>query len=131
MKKEFEKFLGGAWGLEVWSGEKVIFRSKKSGVIGLLDFIKKNGRKHKDIVIFDKIVGQGVALLAAFLKAKAVYGITGSRLAAKRLKSFGIKFYFQKTVPNILNKDRTDLCPLEKISLGKDPLEYCRILLTK
>ena len=92
MKKQFEKFLKSPWGLEIRQGSKTIFRSKKSGVLGLLDFIKKHGRKYKRMVIFDKIVGQGAALLAAYLKAKEVYGKTGSELAAKNLRKFKIKF---------------------------------------
>ena len=44
IKKEFEKFLKSPFGLEIWSGEKIVFRSKKTGVRGLLDFIKKKKR---------------------------------------------------------------------------------------
>ncbi len=124
MKKQFDKFLKTAWGLEVWAENRIIFRSKKSGVLGLLDFIKKHGRKRKDIIIFDKIVGQGVALLAAYLKVQAIYGKIGSRLAAKSLRGYKIKFYFKKTVPNILNKKKTDLCPLEKLSFTKTPEQF-------
>ena len=118
-----------AWGLEVWAENRIVFCSKKSGVVGLLDFIKKHGRGHKDIIIFDKIVGQGVALLAAYLKAKEVYGKTGSKLAAKSLRGYKIKFYFQKTVPNILNKRKTDLCPLEKLSFTKTPPQFYKSLI--
>ena len=131
MKKEFEKFLNSSWGLEIWLGNKIIFRSKKSGVAGLLDFIKKHGRRHRGAVIFDKIVGRGVAMLAAYLKAKEVWGKTGSRLAAKNLRKFKIKFHFYKTVPNILNKKKTDLCPLEKLSFKRTPEEFYRCLAEK
>jgi len=124
MKKQFERFLKTAWGLEVWAGEKMVFRSKKAGVAGLLAFINKYDRKYKNLVIFDKIVGQGVALLAAYLKVKMVYGKTGSKLAAKSLRKYKIKFYFHKTVPNILNKKKIDLCPLEKLSFLKTPKEF-------
>lgn len=126
MKQKFEEFLKSSWGLELWLGNEIIFRSKKSGVRGLLDFINERGEKHESIVIFDKIVGQAVALLAAYLKAKKVYGGTGSELAAKALEKYKIKFYFQKTVPNILNRDKTDLCPMEKLSINKTPEELYR-----
>ncbi|MFH1841413.1 MAG: DUF1893 domain-containing protein [Candidatus Nealsonbacteria bacterium] len=128
MKKQFERFLSSSFGLEVWSERKLVFKSKKSGVKGLLDFIKKHGRRYKEIVIFDKIVGQGVALLAAYLRALEVFGKTGSKLAAKSLRKHKIKFYFKKTVENILNKENTDLCPLEKISFKKSPEEFYKIL---
>jgi len=118
--------LASVWGLELWiacppklgerrRGNKIIFRSKKSGVRGLLDFINERGEIQEGIVIFDKIVGQAVALLAAYLKAREVYGGTGSELAAKALEKYKIKFYFQKTIPNILNQDKTGLCPFEKL----------------
>lgn len=124
MKKQFERFLISAWELEVWAGESRVFRSKKAGVAGLLAFIQKHDQKYKDLVIFDKIVGRGAALLAAYLKAKAVYGALGSKLAVQALKKFKIEFYFQKTVPNILNRHQTGLCPFEQLSLGKTPEEF-------
>jgi hypothetical protein len=131
VKQKFEKFVKNGWGLELWLGNDLIFRSKKSGVQGLLDFINEQGTDREGIVIFDKIVGQAVSYLAAYLKAGEVYGITGSKLAGKALDKFGIKFHFQNTVPNILNKDGTDLCPMEKRSGGKTPEEFYQSLSDK
>lgn len=129
MKKEFEKFLESPFGLEIWSGDKIVFRSKKAGVKGLTEFIKKYGKRFKGLIIFDKIVGQGAALLAAYLNTEKVYGKTGSKLAAKALKRFKIKFYFQKTVSNILDKKKKNLCPLEKRSFLKTPEEFYKHLM--
>lgn len=128
MKEQFDFFLKSSWGLELWLGQKLVFRSKKSGVKGLLDFIKRRGRRYNNLVIFDKIVGQGAALLAVYLKAKVVYGKTGSKLAAKTLKKYKIAFYFQKTILNILNKDQTDTCSIEKLSIGKTPEKFYNCL---
>jgi len=135
MEKQFEKFLKSPWGLELClpagrQGCKIIFRSKKSGVRGLLDFIIA-GEKCEGMIIFDKIVGQAVALLAAYLKAQEVYGAMGSELAAKALEKHEIKFYFQKIIPNILNRDKTDLCPMEKLSIDKTPKEFYNSLKQK
>lgn len=140
MEKEFKRFLISAWELEVWVGEKIIFRSKKSGVRGLLDFVNGYGRRYGNLVIFDKIVGRGVALLIVYLKVKncenvscrdekrsrslEVYGALGSELAAKVLKQHKVKFHFEKTVPNILNRDGSSICPIEKLSFDKSPEEF-------
>jgi len=84
VKQKFEEFLKSSWGLELWLGDKLacppklgelrrgipIFRSKKSGVRGLLDFINERREPCRNLVVFDKIVGRGAALLAAYLKAK-------------------------------------------------------------
>ncbi len=129
MKQKFEEFLKSVWELEVWTGGRIIFRSQKSGVGGLLDFVIEQGEKHEGIIIFDKIVGQAVALLAAYLKAREVYGDVGSEFAIKALEKYKIKFYFQKTFPNILNRDKTGLCPFEKLSLGKTPQEFYNCLI--
>ena len=136
MEKQFEKFLKSPWGLELClpagrQGCKIIFRSKKSGVRGLLDFVNEQGEKHEGMIIFDKIVGQAAALLAAYLKARVVYGVTGSEPAARVLEKYKINFYFPKTVPKILNQDQTDLCPMEKLSLDKTPKEFYNSLKQK
>lgn len=142
MTKEFEKFKKSDFGLEIWNGGKVIFHSKKSGIQGLLEFIKKKEKTTKDLtplrnkfltglVIFDKKVGNAVALLCVYLRVKEVYGAVGSQSAEKTLKENKIKFHFSKTISNILNKAETDICPMEKMSLGNTPAEFLDLLKTK
>jgi len=127
-ESEFEKFLKSDWELNILKENKIIFRSKKSGVRGLLDFLQENGKQNGDVVIFDKIVGRAAALLTIYLGAKEVYGGIGSNTAAQVFRRYKIKFYFSKTYPNILNKDKTDLCPMEKLSLNKNPEEFYNLL---
>lgn len=124
MEKEFKNFETSEFTLEIRSGKKRIFRSKKEGVRGLIDFIKKYGRRFKNLIIFDRVIGNAAALLFAYLKAKEVYGIIVSDLAKETLNKFKIKYYFKKTIPNILNKKETDICPLEKLSFQKTPEEF-------
>lgn len=111
--------------MEIWSGNKVIFRSKKEGIKGLLEFIKKSKKFPKNSIVFDKKVGNAVALLSAYIGAKGVFGVVGSKSAEKTFKKFKIKFHFLKTIPRILNKKGTDICPLEKLSSLKTPEEFC------
>ena len=117
--------------MEIWAGGKIIFRSQKSDIQGPLEFIKKNKKPTKNLIIFDKKVGNAVALLCTYLKIKEVYGVVGSKSAEKTLKENKIKFHFSKTIPNILNKDETDICPMEKMSLGNTPAEFLKLLKTK
>jgi len=121
MYKEFERFAKTKFTLEIRQQGKILFRSKRDGVSGLLTFIKKYGQKYQGLVIFDKVIGRAAALLFAYLKTKEVYGVVGSRLAARTLNKFKIKYYFKKTVPGIINKTKTGLCPMEKLSKGKTP----------
>lgn len=128
MKKEFEDFESSNFSLEIWSREKLAFRSKKRGLEGLLNFIGKHGRRLKNLIIFDKVIGNAVALLCVYLRAREVYGIIGSKSAEKTFRKFKIKYYFKKTRPNILNKMETDLCPFEKLSFKKAAKEFYSLL---
>ncbi|MFC1630175.1 DUF1893 domain-containing protein, partial [Patescibacteria group bacterium] len=109
MKRQFEKFLRSSFFLEVWSGEKVVFQSEKHGILGLVEFIQKK-KSFEDLIIFDKIIGRATALLLVYIRAKKVYGELGSERAAEVFQESNIPFYFQKTVPQILNKKGDDLC---------------------
>lgn len=124
MEKKFEKFVKSDFGLEIWSRNKVISRSKKESISGLLDFIKKHGRKTRNLTVFDKKVGNAVALISVYIGAKGVFGVVGSKSAEKTFKKFKIKSHFLKTIPRILNKKGTDICPLEKLSFSKTPKEF-------
>ncbi|MFC1789573.1 DUF1893 domain-containing protein [Patescibacteria group bacterium] len=128
MRKEFEIFTKSDFTLEIWSKDKVIFRSRKERVGGLIDFIKEHGRRFKNLIIFDKVIGNAAALLFAYLEAKEVYGVIGSKLAKKTLRKYKIKNYFKKTIPNILNKTKTDLCSMEKLVLLNSPVQFYKRL---
>ncbi len=127
MEKEFVNFKKSGLGLEIWSGKKVIFSSKKSGIQGLLEFIGKHEKSAGDLIIFDTKVGNAVALLCVFLKVNEIYGVLGSQMAAKTLKENNIKFHFSKTIPNILNKNETDICPMEKLSFFETPESFVKL----
>ncbi|MBI2042147.1 MAG: DUF1893 domain-containing protein [Candidatus Nealsonbacteria bacterium] len=127
-REEFEKFLNGSFGLEIYLKKKLIFRSKKSGVAGLLDFIRENGNHRKGLVVFDKIVGRGAALLCVYIGTEEIFGKLGSSPAAEVLNSHKIRFHFQETVASILNKNQTDICPIEKLSFKKTPEEFYKSL---
>lgn len=128
MRKKFEEFIKSDFGLEIRNEGEVIFNSKKSGIQGLLEFIKNDIKPVNDLIIFDKKVGNAVALLCVYLKTKEVYGLIGSETAKETLEKSDIKFYFSKIIPNILNKEETDICPMEKKSLNKTSEEFLELL---
>ena len=126
--RKFKEFKDSGFGLEIWSGKELLFTSKKGQIKGLVDFIKANGHHFSDLVIFDTIAGNAVALLAAHLAVKEVYAVLGSQRAKDTFEKFNIDYYFQKNIPEILNKAGNDICPLEKLSLFKTPEQFYDIL---
>lgn len=131
MLKKFETFAKSSLTLQVWHNGKIILKSKKEGIKGLLDFAKKHDRKFDDLIVFDKVIGNAAALLCVYLGAKEIYAFLGSKPAKKTLKKYKTKFYFKKTIPNILNKTKTDLCPMEKLSKRKTPVQFLSALKLK
>jgi len=124
MINQLDKFIGSKFRLFIYSDDKLVFKSKKRRLKGLLFFIKKNGKSFRNLTVYDTKTGNAAALLCAYLKVKEIYSLLGSKLAVKTLKKFKIKYYFKKTIPTILNKKETDLCPMEKLSLNKTPEEF-------
>ena len=53
-------------------------------------------------------------MLLAKYGVKEIYSVTISDKAAEFLKSRNIPFTCENTVPCIMNRDRTDFCPMEK-----------------
>ena len=106
----------------------MVFSSKEGQIKGLLEFIRENGCGFSDLIIFDTKVGNAVALLSVYLSTKEVFGVLGSERAKDTLERLNIDYYFEKTIPEMLNKAGTDICPLEKLSLFKNPEEFYNLV---
>jgi hypothetical protein len=52
----------------------------------------------------------------------------GSEAGIKALNSFGIKYHFNEIVPCILDDNRQNMCPMEKMSTGKTSEEFFQLL---
>jgi hypothetical protein len=74
--------------------------------------------------VADKIVGAAAAMLCAYSEVSSVFAVTISEEGIKMLQVNSIFYQFENRVPNILNRDRTDICPFEKLAAGsRNPKE--------
>jgi hypothetical protein len=95
----------------------VIFETKKQGISGFLQAIEK---LNKDLVaasVADKIVGVAAAMLCVYSGISAAFALTVSEEAIKVLKDNNIECLFEYKVSNILNRNKTDVCPFEKLAI--------------
>ena len=106
--------------LVVAKNGKLLFRSKSHGVSDLLAMIEDLGQLSEGASLADSIVGRAAALLCAYSKIVAVYGANMSEGAMSVLKANGIKCEHGTIVPRILNREKNDICPLDKAILGTD-----------
>lgn len=126
----FSEFLVSNDTLWVYGGDRLIFTSSRDGLLSLIEYIDKLSPLKKDITVFDRVVGNAAALLLKRIFCREVYSPLGSELAVKTLRRFGIDYHFGEIVPYIRGRGQQDMCPMEKLSLGKSPEEFYQACLS-
>ena len=97
---------------------KIVFATKSYGIRGLLQAMEKLGNHLSGSSVADNVVGRAAALLCAYFKASSVFAVTISEEGEKMLKENKVSYWFENRVPNILNYERTDICPFEKLVMN-------------
>ena len=102
----------------VVKGGRVLAARDGFGLKPLLEIACSLGREMEGASLADKVVGIAVAKLAVHFGVKEVYGHVVSEPAREELSKKGIPLTYERLVPYIMNKDGTDLCPMERLALG-------------
>ncbi|MBA7503485.1 hypothetical protein ES706_02096 [subsurface metagenome] len=124
----FSEFLTSSDTLRVYQGNKLLFSSNKDRLIPLLEYIDRYGHNHKPVVLFDKVMGNAAALLSVTAGCREVYSPLGSQLAVKTLDRYGIRYNLTEIAPYIRNPNGEDMCPMEKLSVNKEPKEFYELV---
>jgi len=124
----FNEFLTSSDTLRVYQGNKLFFSSNKDRLIPLLEYIDRYGHNHKPVAIFDKVMGNAAVLLSIKAGCREVYSPLGSQLAVKTLDRYGIKYHLTEIVPYIRKPNGEDMCPMEKLSVNKEPEEFYELI---
>jgi hypothetical protein len=120
----YNDFLTSDDTLRVYDGDRPAFSSKKERLLPLMDYIATFGVDTGQITIYDKVMGNAAALLSVKANAREVFSPLGSELAIKTLEKFDIVYHLMVTVPFILRADGVRMCPMEELSIGKEPEEF-------
>lgn len=97
---------------------KIIFETASQGIGGFLQAIENLGRTLVASSVADRIVGAAAAMLCVYSEISSVFAVTISEEGIKVLEENDIVYQFENKVPNILNNDKTDKCPFEKLVIG-------------
>ena len=125
----FHQFNASADTLRVYEDSSLVFSSRKDRLLPLMEYIDRfasDHKEHKGVVIFDKIIGNAAALLAVKAGGREIFSPLGSELALQTLEEYDIEYHFTRTVPTIQKVDGESMCPMEKLSIGKEPEEFYR-----
>lgn len=104
---------------------KPIYTANDHGVKSFLNAIEKHYDELSGSTVADRIVGIAVAMLCRYSKIEKVYGEIMSIKALEKLSERGIIIRYEILVPEILDINRIETCPLEKIAMNcKDEKEF-------
>ena len=120
----FQEFISSPDTLRVYHGGELIFSSKKERLAPLLDYLEIVKPPKLDVTVFDRITGNAAALLLHKICCREVYSALGSKHAAQTLEKYGIHYHFTRTADFITDKSGEEMCPMEKLSLGKGPDDF-------
>ncbi len=98
------------------------------GIAPLMDMIKEQ-QELKESILADRVIGKAAALLAVKIGFKAVYGIVMSERALPVLERAGIEYGYSELVPQIINRDKSGICPMEVTVADCDDYEEAYLLL--
>ena len=100
------------------SGE--IRKFERRGVADLFSLVTYEPDFLRGASVADRVIGRGAALLLVKGGAREVYARVISSGALEVLRSAGIEVSFGEEVANIINRAGTDICPVEKLTVGTE-----------
>ena len=124
----FREFLAGVDTLEVFEDGRPIFTSSNQRLIPLMAYLASPAFRQQPVTIFDKIGGNAAALLAVRANCCELFSPLGSEIAILTLHKYGVKYHFTDIVPYIKQPDGKSMCPMEKLSLDKDPEQFYQVM---
>lgn len=123
----FNDFLVSGDSLRVYRERELIFSSTGSRLAPLMAYLDGFDNETTP-VIFDKIVGNAAALLAVKAGCRELFSPFASQLAVSTLQKYGVKYHLGEVVPAIMQPGGKEMCPMEKLSLGKEPEAFYRLM---
>lgn len=96
--------------------------SRERGVMPLLRFLESDG-DYSAFSAADKTVGAGAAYLYVLLGVREVWAAVLSESAKEILEKNFIGVFFEKLVPQIINRSGNGVCPIERAVSAADTPE--------
>jgi hypothetical protein len=92
----------------------LLYSTKSHRIIGFLDAIDKCGQSLRGASLADRVAGKTIALLCAYAGIREVFATVLSRKAMDVFKQNKIGFHWSELVENVLDAEKTGMCPFEK-----------------
>jgi hypothetical protein len=116
LKTATERLKGSGDSLVVVKHGRILLSSQEGGIRPLFNAVTDLGQEMRGSCVADRVIGKAAAALCIFGGASGIYTPVISRAAAELLAENGIMYSADLFVPGILNSDKSDLCPLERLT---------------
>ncbi|MCL2383722.1 MAG: DUF1893 domain-containing protein [Oscillospiraceae bacterium] len=103
--------------------DELIYAVSGRGIKPLLTFYLNNKEEMVGAFLADKVIGKAAALIAVDGRITSVYANMMSKSALELLKKNNIQVEYNILVNNILNRDKTDICFIEKAVMHCEDIE--------
>ena len=100
--------------LAIIKNGSLLYSTKSHRISGFMEAIEKCKENLIGASLADRVVGKAVALLCVYAKVKEVYAAVLSRKAHEILKKNNISCHWNQLVDNVLDPNKTGICPFEK-----------------
>src|SRR3989337_25710 len=100
--------------LAIVKNGETLFETRSHRISGFLNAVKNLGDQLVGASLADKVAGKAVALLCVYAGVSAVYAETLSNKAKTVLEKNGIHTEWKELIDNVLDLNRSDVCPFEK-----------------
>ena len=108
---------------------KIVAQELGKGILPLLTLHDLSDGALAGGDLIDKVIGRAAAFIAIDGKVRSVYGELMSEDALLLLQRYNVPATYQKLVPQILNRDKSGLCPMEQTVLEVQAPQEALLLL--
>lgn len=99
------------------------------GIANLYRIVKSGDETLKDSLVIDKAIGKAAAALIVLGKARRACTALISTPALNLFEKAGIDVDYETEVPLILNRTKTDICPMERLcSQSNNPEDILKLI---
>jgi hypothetical protein len=102
---------------------EIVYSSKNQGIAPLVECIETCAPRYRDCLLHDRVIGLAAAkLVVASGMIRSVVAGVSSQPALDFLRGRGIPMESRSTVPHIMARDGSSICPMEQRAMAtEDP----------
>ncbi|MBU0985286.1 MAG: DUF1893 domain-containing protein [candidate division Zixibacteria bacterium] len=119
-----DEFLASGWSLVVYADDDLVYRSKDSDLIPLLDFLDRDRESSLRLTIFDRYIGRAAALLMVLIQPQRVCAGVLSEGGAIVLRENKVPFEAVRQVKYLMDIASEGMCRWEKAAQHRTPEEW-------